>query len=329
MRSLISIVIPSFNYADTLPEAIESVLAQTYKHWELLIVDDGSSDGSFEIIRSYERRFPKKIKSLRHRSFQNLGLAATLQLGVSVAKGSWIAFLEADDSWTKDTLKKRVEGLRRHPAAIAIFNAVKPIGDPHFIGRHQNSLKRDGMDYFFSKRPRLFSAIATLIDGNHFLTFSAAMAKRKSLLSLDWNTNVGPCLDWWIFSQLSILGNFLYLPQPVTRWRIHSKSYNALHQDPSTRLNVRLMMYEKQKQLLYEYLRTDPVHPVETWISRIDGIIAHFSKPSPSKIWQARGWIQQQGGRIFPNGTRRRYFLEHSLAALGARHLLAKTHYLT
>src|SRR5574344_974638 len=103
---LISIIIASYNYEMYLKDTIQSVLNQTYQDWELIIVDDGSTDNSVEIIKEFCAK-DERIKLLTHQDNVNKGLTKTLELGIQQAKGEWIAFLESDDMWTSDCLEKR------------------------------------------------------------------------------------------------------------------------------------------------------------------------------------------------------------------------------
>src|SRR3974390_1092217 len=96
---LVSISIPFYNSEDFLSEAIESVLAQTYSHWELFLVDDGSTDRSKDIAHSYAARFPEKITYLEHPNHRNCGLTCSRNLGVRNARGAFLAFLDSDDVW--------------------------------------------------------------------------------------------------------------------------------------------------------------------------------------------------------------------------------------
>src|SRR6266542_3309857 len=96
---LVSVVVPFWNASAFLEEAIASVFAQTFQSWELLLIDDGSSDGSTEIAKRYAERFPGRVRYFEHERHANRGVAASRNLGVRHAKGPYIAFLDADDVW--------------------------------------------------------------------------------------------------------------------------------------------------------------------------------------------------------------------------------------
>lgn len=117
----VSVVIPFLNAKKFLNETIESVLAQTFKDWELLLVDDGSTDGSTEIAKDYSKRYFSKVGYLCHEGHLNQGLPASRNLGLHHAKGVYIIPLDSDDIWLPEKLEKHVSTLELHPEADALF----------------------------------------------------------------------------------------------------------------------------------------------------------------------------------------------------------------
>src|SRR5688572_9625007 len=94
--SAITIVLNGEKYIEV---AIASVRAQTYDRWELLLVDDGSTDSSTQISKEYTKRYPEKIRYLEHDGHANRGMSASRNLGVAHARGQFVAFLDSDDVW--------------------------------------------------------------------------------------------------------------------------------------------------------------------------------------------------------------------------------------
>jgi peptidoglycan/xylan/chitin deacetylase (PgdA/CDA1 family)/GT2 family glycosyltransferase/SAM-dependent methyltransferase len=111
--------------ADFLAEAIESVLAQTYPSWELLLVDDGSTDGSGAIARVYEARTPERIRVLSHAGNVNRGMSASRNLGIRHARGKYIAPLDGDDVWLPRKLERQVALLEAEPDVGMVFGLTK------------------------------------------------------------------------------------------------------------------------------------------------------------------------------------------------------------
>lgn len=101
-------------------EAIESVKAQTFTDWELLLIDDGSSDGSTETALQTSRQAPGQVRYLSHPERRNCGTGASRALGVCQAASPFLAFLDSDDVWSPDYLTVQLDQLQRHPEAAAV-----------------------------------------------------------------------------------------------------------------------------------------------------------------------------------------------------------------
>ncbi|WP_392482968.1 glycosyltransferase family 2 protein [Nostoc sp. C110] len=122
-KSLVSAIIIFLNAERFIEEAIESVFAQTYGNWELLLVDDGSTDGSTAIALRYAKKYPEKVRYLEHARHQNLGMSATRNLGIRNAKGEYIALLDADDVWLPQKLERQLSIMESNPQATVVFGA--------------------------------------------------------------------------------------------------------------------------------------------------------------------------------------------------------------
>jgi glycosyltransferase involved in cell wall biosynthesis len=122
---LVSGIIIFLNGEEFLEEAIESVFAQTYENWELLLVDDGSTDSSTAIAQRYATQYPEKVRYLEHEGHQNRGMSATRNLGISSAKGEYVAFLDADDIWLPQKLERQVATLESNPEAAVVFGPTQ------------------------------------------------------------------------------------------------------------------------------------------------------------------------------------------------------------
>ena len=120
---LISVIIPFYNMEVFLAEAIESVLNQTYSDWELLLVNDGSTDKSTQIAAQYVQRFPASIFYFTHQDNRNRGLTLTRNEGLKNARGTYIALLDADDCWLEDKLEKQVAILEAYPDCALLGGA--------------------------------------------------------------------------------------------------------------------------------------------------------------------------------------------------------------
>jgi glycosyltransferase involved in cell wall biosynthesis/SAM-dependent methyltransferase len=123
-QPLVSVITIFHNEERFLAEAIESVLAQTYPAWELLLCDDGSTDGSTAIARRCAAQHPDRIRYLQHPDRANRGMSATRNLGLAHARGEMIAFLDGDDVWVPEKLDRQVDLLLQHPTAAAVYGRL-------------------------------------------------------------------------------------------------------------------------------------------------------------------------------------------------------------
>lgn len=124
MTPLVSVIVIFLNEEQFLREAVESVLAQTFDDWELLLVDDGSSDAGPDIAREYASRRPGRIRCLEHPGRENLGMSASRNLGVREARGRYLSYLDGDDVWAPAKLARQLELLRANPEARMVYGPL-------------------------------------------------------------------------------------------------------------------------------------------------------------------------------------------------------------
>jgi glycosyltransferase involved in cell wall biosynthesis len=120
-QPLVSIVTNFYNAERFIAETIESVITQTYSHWELLLVDDGSVDSSTQIALAYAKANSKRIRYFEHDGHANKGMSASRNLGIQQSKGEYLAFLDADDIWLPEKLHKQVTLLEANPEAGMLY----------------------------------------------------------------------------------------------------------------------------------------------------------------------------------------------------------------
>jgi len=108
MNPLVSIIIPTYNRKNMVKEAIESVFKQSYTNYELFVIDDGSDDNTFELINQYK-------DNLYYLYIRNRGVSKARNLGVTLSRGEYISFLDSDDYWLPDKLRKQVRFMEENP----------------------------------------------------------------------------------------------------------------------------------------------------------------------------------------------------------------------
>ena len=120
-----SIILPTFNRANYLEKSINSVITQTFKNWELLIIDDGSIDETFEIVEIYLQN-DDRIKYLKHK---NKKLPISLNTGIQISSGKYVTFLGSDDEYKSDHIKLRFTEMEKNPNIDSLHGGLEIIGD--------------------------------------------------------------------------------------------------------------------------------------------------------------------------------------------------------
>jgi glycosyltransferase involved in cell wall biosynthesis len=120
----VSVILIFYNTERFLADAIESVISQTFDDWELILVDDGSSDGSEAISRRYAEGVPGKIFYTEHEGHANRGMSASRNRGADIARGKFLAFIDSDDLWAPGKLNEQLEVLADYPDAALVCGAL-------------------------------------------------------------------------------------------------------------------------------------------------------------------------------------------------------------
>jgi len=210
MRSipLVSIVTPSYNTAKFIAECIESVLSQTYKNWELIVVDDCSYDGSLDIIERYVKR-DSRIKLIVQA--KNRGVAVARNRAIEEAKGDYIALLDSDDVWLPSKLEKQVSLMQSRDVLMS-FCSYSTIGeDSKTIGLY--NIKNSLINYSDMLKSSSIGTLTTIYNAKRLGKFYF-----KSIGHEDY--------VW----KLDILKNMDYaegLSEPLAKYRVVNKSLSS------------------------------------------------------------------------------------------------------
>lgn len=129
MNELVSVIMPSYNTASYIADSIKSVLAQTYNNWELIIVDDCSTDNTDEIVAGFKDARIKFFKNIK-----NSGAALTRNRALREAKGEWIAFLDSDDLWLPEKLERQIMFMKKNGYVFSYHQFEKIDEDSKKIG---------------------------------------------------------------------------------------------------------------------------------------------------------------------------------------------------
>ncbi len=190
----ISVVIPAYNCASFIGEAIESVLKQKISVHEIIVVDDGSEDDTGAIIR---KKYPK-VRIFRQK---NGGPAIARNRGVAEADGDWIAFLDADDIWTSNKIEEQLSVLKRHPQVKLIASDMAEI-DIHGNITIPSMQEWHGQKTFFENlHGRPIPRAAASLMGKNFIPTGTVLVERDVLLEKDgFNSSLryGEDLELWV-----------------------------------------------------------------------------------------------------------------------------------
>jgi glycosyltransferase involved in cell wall biosynthesis len=227
MLPLVSVIIPVYNGEKYIAEALESVFAQTLQNFEIIVINDGSTDRTEQQLEKYRDR-------IHYVQQENRGLAATRGRGVGLARGSLIAFLDADDVWLPEKLERQVEAAREHPdCGIVTTDALAFSGERVVL----RSMKEK------ENRPKSGDVLEDLLFGN-WIPPSAAMVRRECFEKVQTFDVPPPGYgeDWLMWMQIAAYRPVHFIDQVLVRWRLHSN--NMGHHGGDTQFRCLLRNFE-------------------------------------------------------------------------------------
>lgn len=250
----ISVLVASYNYENYIKETIDSVIAQTYKNWELIIIDDGSTDDSVNVIKKYCEK-DSRISLYQHENNANKGLKETVLLGLEKASTEWIAFLESDDYFEPTYLEEKVKIIEQYSDINLIFNDVKMFGDEEVINNLTTHFEK--CHTILRQKPFPRCILKNFNKINMVPSFSVVLVKREALLNCSFDTPIDAQLDWFLWVQMA-RQDIYYIDKKLTNWRMHPKSYiNKINRDlillPQTKFENAVFgfVYNKPKKTLF------------------------------------------------------------------------------
>lgn len=222
---MVSVVIATYNTAKYLPEAVRSVLLQTYNNYEIIVVDDGSTDGTDEVMEQFQSEEKVHYYVLKHG-----GQAKTKNAGIMASKGDFVAFLDADDFWTIDKIEKQ----------LPCFNRNDNIG---IVYTNLTVLDQDGGNRTSSDRKYYNGKITEPLLMDNFVTGMTSMVRREcfDVCGLfDETLPMGIDYDLWL--RLSTKYDFYYLNESTYVYRLWE---GQLSKDYKTRMECSIRILNK------------------------------------------------------------------------------------
>lgn len=228
----ISAIIPVYNGKKYLQEAIESVINQSMKPMELLIIDDGSTDGSVDDLHEIKTSFPIRIVKQK-----NAGQSQARNHGISLSKGDFIALLDQDDYWYPNHLERLAKEFEDNDVMGWSYSNVD---EWDHKGRR---LKKGLLDYIKADHPKI--DVARMIGEDLHILPSATLIRKKAILDIGmFDERFSGYEDDDLFLRLFLAGwDNTYIKTPLTKWRIHSNSSgHSLRMHHSRRLFAEKMI---------------------------------------------------------------------------------------
>ena len=248
----ISVVLPAYNAERFLSEAIDSILCQTYANFELLAIDDGSSDGTKQLVEKYAKMDPR-VRLVCNES--NLGLIKTLNKGLIMAKGEYIARMDADDISLPERFEQQVRFLDSNPDVGllgSMFYVIDSKGKKEYIHYHPTS------DNLIRWR---------LLFGNAFC-HSAVMMRRSCVEKVGGYGTFLHVEDLEFWSRLLQVTKASNLPIPLVKWRRADTNISVQNFRFQKEQGDRLSLVQFQKLMGDDFLTLEEVHLLRFWDRR-------------------------------------------------------------
>ena len=206
MEKLISVILPVYNSEKYILEAIQSILNQTYTNFELIILDDGSTDNTLSIVRNFD---DKRISVLK--SVKNYGIVYQLNKGIDNSNGEFIARMDADDISYPDRFQKQIDFLNTNPQIDVLGSFAKKIGEE--VGLIQ---------YKYNKPKQ----ISFLLNFYCYMLHPTVMMRKRILSKFKYSSDYPLAEDYGLWCQINNGNNLYILDEVLLDYRIHNEQTN-------------------------------------------------------------------------------------------------------
>ena len=257
----VSVVIPTYNREKYLPDAINSVLNQTYKDFEIIIVDDGSRDNTKEVVESFMKKYPHI--PIRYFYQENKGPAAARNRGIKEAKGEYIAFLDSDDVWLPAKLEKEVQVLDKDKHCGLVYTDAYEF-DRRGIIKNSKLATND--------RSKMSGMIFENLILGCFIFTSTVMVRKWILEEVKgFNTEFVPAEDWELWLRIARVYKIVFVDEVLVGYRKEGSRISD---------NLKLSSLSRHK-VIERIFNTRSITPKEYYLKKL----------SHSAIFFEIGWI--------------------------------------
>ncbi len=256
--SVVSVFMPTYNQETLVTEAIESVLAQDYSDWELIIGDDCSTDKTYEIISNYQKKYPDKIKPFRNNS--NLGITKNFNKILSKCTGKYISFFAGDDVYLPGKLSNQTALMESNPNCILSYHDIDV-----FNSESGDTVKfwnsgDNGTNPITGNSKEVAKALVK--DGTKFMAALSIMVKREAIPSNGHDERIPIASDWLLWIEICAQndGEILFLDDVYARYRRHSNNITNKTKDHQEDLFVTLAIVESRYHFLTKLAQRKRAH---------------------------------------------------------------------
>ena len=228
MEALVSIITPTYNSAYFIAQTIESVQKQTYQNWEMIIVDDGSTDETVQIIQSF---IENDARIQLHQLDVNSGAGVARNFGIMEARGKYISFLDADDLWKSEKLEKQIDFMQAHKLSFtfSFYECINREGESLNRRVEAPRLLTDRQLFFCN----FIGNLTGIYDTEYFGKIEISAVRKRQ----DW-------MMWLII--LKRIKKAYPVPESLAYYRVHDKSISASKTDL---IKYNFMVYRKHHEL--------------------------------------------------------------------------------
>lgn len=206
--SLVSVILPTYNCGHFLPDSLGSVLSQTYNFYEIIVIDDGSTDDTKEVLNP----FMQKIKYIHLE--QNRGLPTARNIGIQAAQGKYIAFLDADDLWLPEKLQTDMEYFDKHPDVGMVYSKHTNIDENGVV-----------LDEGIKKRLPSGNIFIRLFSEQNFIVPSSVVVRKDVFATTGlFDEQLFNCQDWDMWLRIAFYFKVAGINKPLVKYRHNPRS---------------------------------------------------------------------------------------------------------
>lgn len=294
----VSVIIPTYNREQLLGRAIQSVLAQTYQDFELIIVDDGSTDNTERLVKSFNS---EKIRYIWHR--ENKGTSAARNTGIQSAKGDYIALQDSDDEWLPDKLEKQMRAFATAPPEVGIV----------YSGFHMIITNKRKYKPSPSITPKDGDIFSSILKGEYLVSPQTTVVKRECFERAGmFDEALSSIEDWELFLRFSKHYQFKYINEPLV---LYYPQPDSMSRNKSATIKVYKLILKRyfedikqdKKLLARHYLRLGHFLYSSGELSQGRGYFAKSIKTHPLDIKAIGAFLVSLLGRRIYNIVAKRY----------------------